>query len=197
MFLVEAVRNLTRQFVLLFGTLLSFSNGASLLAATICRPEAIAVEPPDVFPKDIVPRGPVSGPAEDRNSEPMSSAYANATPQECSEATTALDGSSSLLGNSFNRPLQELSRPGTESNRLNGEDGSRPTPPQPPAPSERGETGAAGTLPTIGPKDPQVGLFACSASPGRECEERLIFQNVQVISDSAVAGLFRPPRERF
>ena len=197
MFLVEAVRNLTRQFVLLFGTLLSFSNGATLFAATICRPEAIAVEPPDVFPKDIVPRDPVSGPAEHRDSEPTSSAYANATPQERSEATTALDGSSSLLGDSFNGPREELSRPGAESNGLNGEDGSRPTPPQPPAPSERGETGAAGTLPTIGPKDPQIGLFAYSAASSREFEERLIFQNVHIISDSAVARLFRPPRERF
>jgi len=125
---VEAVRNVTRQFVLLLGTLLSFSNGASLFAATICRPEAIAVESPDVFPKDIVPRVPVSGPAEPRDSEPTSSAFANATPQERGEAITALDGSSSLLGNSFNGSLEELSRPGAEFNGLNGEDGSRPTP---------------------------------------------------------------------
>jgi hypothetical protein len=196
LFLVEAVRNSTRQSVLLFATLLSFSNGASLFAATICRPEAIAVQCPDVFPKDIVPRDPVSGPAEDRDSGLTSSVLAYGTPQERGEATTALDGSASLLGNSFIGPLEKLPRSGTESKGLNREDGSQPMPPQPQAPS-RGETGAPGTMPTIGPKDQQVSLFTVSAATSREWEESLGFDNVRHIPDSCGAGLFRPPRERF
>jgi hypothetical protein len=196
LFLVEAVRNLTRQSVLLFGTLLSFSNGDSLFAGAICRLESI-VEPPDVFPKDIVPRDPASLSANDHGSGQSSSAIANPAPREHGESTTALDVSASLLGDSFIGPLEKLPRPGTESNGLNGEDGLRPTPPQPQAPS-RGETGASGTMPTtIGPKDQEVGLFTVSAAPSREWEESLRFDNVRLIPDSFGAGVFRPPRERF
>jgi hypothetical protein len=190
------VHNLTRQFVFVFGILLSFSNGDSLFAATICRPESIAVEPGDVFPIDIVPRDPVSPPVEDHGSELDSSAFANAMPNEDGEATTALYGSSNLLGNSFSGPLEKLSAPSTESNGLDGGNGSRPTPRHPPAPSERGESDLPGSVRTTGPKDQQVGLSACSDAPTREWEERLSLHNVRLISDSPIVALFRPPRER-
>jgi hypothetical protein len=194
--LVRTVRNSTRPFLLLLQTLLFFSNGASLFAGSICRPEFSAVESPDFFPKDIVKRDPVRPPAEDNTSEATSSAFAKVTPNERDEANTGLDESLQLLGKSFNGPLDKLSA-GAEANGLEGEDGSRPATPEPSPPSEKGETTAAGIAPNVGPKDQQIGLFACSAAPTPEGEERFIFHNVRLVSDLPVAGLFRPPRERF
>jgi hypothetical protein len=190
------VRNLTRQFVLFVGTLLSFSNGGSLFAGVICVPESIVIEPPDVFPKDIVPRDPIRPPTEEKRSELKSSELAKVMSNCPDKTTSTLDGPLQILGKSFSGPREKPSGPGRESNGLDGEDGSRPAPWQPSAPSERGETGAAGTVPTIGPKDQQIGLFTCSIGPTPEGEERLIFHNVRLYSDSPIARLFRPPRER-
>ena len=193
--LVKTVRNSTRPFVFLLQILLFFSNGASLFAGSICRPEFSTVESPDIFPKDVVARDPVRPIAEDNTSEGRSSACAEVTPKERDDATR-LDESQQLLGKSFNGPLDKLSC-GAEANGLEGEDGSRPATPEPSAPSEKGETTAAGIAPNVGPKDQQIGLFACSAAPTPEGEERFIFHNVRLVSDLPVAGLFRPPRERF
>jgi hypothetical protein len=193
--LVRTVRNSTRPFVLLLQMLLLFSNGGSLFAGSICRPQFSAVASPDFFPKDIVERDPVRPPAEDNTSEATSSAFAKVTPNERDEATR-LDESQQLLGKSFNAPLDKLT-PGAEANGLEGEDGARPATPEPSPPSEKGETTAAGIAPNIGPKEQQIGLFACWAAPTPEGEERFIFHNVRLVSDLPVAGLFRPPRERF
>jgi hypothetical protein len=193
----EIVRNSPRQFVILFGTLLSLSNDGSLLAGTLSRPEFSAADTPDIFPKDIVARGPVRPAAEDHRSEPESLAFAKMAPNERGETTTALHESLQLLGKAFNGPLEKLSCPGAESYGLVGEDVSWHMPPQPSAPSHRGETGAAGIVPTIGPRDQQCGFFTRSVAPNPEGEERLIFHRVRLISDSPVARIFRPPREQF
>jgi hypothetical protein len=194
--LVEIVRNWTSQFVLLVGTLLSLGNGASLFAGTISRSESSAAETLDIFPKDIVARDPVRPAAEDHRSEPESSAFAKITPNERGETTTALHESLQLLGKAFNGPLEEHSRPGAESNGLDGDDVSWPMPPQPSAPTQRGETGAAGTVPTIVPKEQQIGIFTRWEAPTTQGEVRLRFDFFRFILDTPCARLFRPPRER-
>jgi hypothetical protein len=128
-FSVEIVRTSTRQFVLLFGTVLSFSNGGSLFAGMVCQPEFVKADPSDVFPKDIVARDTFRAPAHNETSEVNSSAFADGTPKERDESTTTLIESLQLLGKSFNGPLEKLSLPGAQANPLDGEDGSRPKPP--------------------------------------------------------------------
>ena len=182
-----------RSFVLLLGGWLFLSNGGSLFAGVICQPESIAFGS-DVFPKDIVPRDPVHPPAKDKRSESTSSDLAIMTQIERAQTSAAVGESLELLGKSFNRPLEKPSEPPAQSNRVDGEDRSRPMPPQPSAPSERGESGAAPTVPTGRPTDQQIGLFALSAAPTPEREESLIFHNIRPHSDAHLARLFRPPK---
>jgi hypothetical protein len=190
------VRNSTRQFVLLIGTLLSFSNGGSLFAGMVCQPEFASADPRDIFPKDIVARDPVRAPAENKTSEVNSSAFANGTPKERDESTTALIESLQLLGKSFIGPLEKQSLPGAQPNALDMEDGSQPKPPQPSTPSEQGQTGAAGIILFFGLKDQHFALAAWGPVPIAEREEGLRFHNARPSSDSPVARLFRPPRKR-
>jgi hypothetical protein len=186
-----------RSFVLLMGCLLSLSNGGSLFAGVLCRPESIAFESCDVFPKDIVPRGPVRPPVEDERTESTSSELTQMTGSERDQPSTAVDESLQLLGKSLNGPMEMPPGPPEQSNGLDGEDSSRPMPPQPSAPSERGESGTAPTVPTSRPTDQQIGLFALSAAPTPEREESLIFNDDRPHSAAHLARLFRPPRERF
>jgi hypothetical protein len=185
------VGNPTRQFVLLFGTLLFFSNGGSLFAGMICQRDF------GQTPEDNVVRDFLRPHAEDTRSEVKASAFAIVTQHERAEPAAARNEALQLLGKSFNGPPETPSRPRPESDGLDGADRTRQAPPRPSAPSERGESGAAGTVPTIGPKEQQSGLFTRSAPPTPAGEGRLIFHKVRVVPDAPVARLFRPPRERF
>jgi hypothetical protein len=101
----EIVRNSKRQFVLLFGTLLSFGNGGSLFAGMICQPDLSQTQ--DIFPEGIGVRDSVRPPVEDNHSEAKASAFVKVTPNERGETTTAPNESLQLLGKSFTGALEK------------------------------------------------------------------------------------------
>jgi hypothetical protein len=184
------MRNSTRQFVLLLGSMLCFSNGGSLFAGMTCQPECVPVDLADIFPRDIVARGPVCPSAEDHCLDQK-------MPTVCPESIAVQDASSHLVGGSMSVPVEKPFCPNGEYKGLNGEEGPEPTPAKPPSPSKRSEAGTTGIALNIGTRDQQAGLPACPADPTREGKEELRFQNTRLGSDPPVGRLFRPPRERF
>jgi hypothetical protein len=179
------VPKLSRQFVLFFGTLLSFVNDTQLFAGFISLPPMVDRTPPALFQtsEGVCPR-------EEGPSAAMTSPSA-----ETSEAISARNQSVSLLCGLCQETAQEQQPTcdGAGSNSLPGNDNSNPTAPRPSIPPGGCEAGTTGVAPSNGPKDHQSGQVTLSTFPIPEADKYVSSYRVGSIRDRP-SGVFRPPR---
>jgi hypothetical protein len=185
---VGVVYSRTRQFVLLFGTLLSFADGSPLFAGLISLPGVDDCTPGNNQSWDL-PHQP------EGNSCSEASLLAEPLVSQASDQSIIQGRSASLCcGLSQELPSNDpQSFEGPEPSGLPSNDQAPPLKPQPSAPAGGGAAGATGFV-QGGSKMQQDGLVNWSYLPIPEGSETAISNKVQFISDAWPLGIFRPPR---
>jgi len=190
-YLRGAVRTWTRQFVLLFGTLLSFGSGGPLFAGMICIP---SFDGPSDDPLQawLAQSGGVYS-AENNDT----SAVQLALPSVPEETVRFQDRSLALLGGARDGPApRENSVSGaSDSDGLNGNQVPPPAAPPSAKPPPGGNNGVTGTAPGTAPTDQQFAMATSSVAPARDGAGEASLSYSPPSSEHHALPLFRPPRQ--